>query len=300
MARVVGDLPLFDESTSRFVQHLLDEGFLEWDSEMLFIGPEAEKQFGRHHFMGITAVFCAPPQFRVISGRADIGLVEVGMLVEEVPGPRLILLTGRTCRVTHIDWRRQRCFAEAYDGSGGRARWTGRGAVPSFAMCRARRDVILGADPPVRLTARGKEVPDYHPRGSGTRRPGWQHRRSPRRRRHCTLVDLGRPPGYVVLAASLPQYADPEQQVGDYWLRLRQDLPSTTRDRLVSESLDPDGPRVLLRPPVIDIKALDGLKFNEVLPPDLVAATPAERIADADGALAALREPMTWINSSPS
>ncbi|MFF7192433.1 hypothetical protein ACFZAM_01750 [Streptomyces sp. NPDC008079] len=154
-----GDLPLFDESTSRFVQHLLDEGFLEWDSEMLFIGPEAEKQFGRHHFMGITAVFCAPPQFRVISGRADIGLVEVGMLVEEVPGPRLILLTGRTCRVTHIDWRRQRCFAEAYDGSGGRARWTGRGAVPSVAMCRARRDVILGADPPVRLTARGGPGP---------------------------------------------------------------------------------------------------------------------------------------------
>ncbi|MFF7192434.1 hypothetical protein ACFZAM_01755 [Streptomyces sp. NPDC008079] len=51
---------------------------------------------------------------------------------------------------------------------------------------------------------------------------------------------------------------------------------------------------------MIDIKVLDGLKFNEVLPPDLVAATPAERIADADGALAVLREPMTWINSSPS
>ena len=34
---------------------------------MLFVGPEAEKRFGHRHFMGLTAVFTAPPEFTVLT-----------------------------------------------------------------------------------------------------------------------------------------------------------------------------------------------------------------------------------------
>ena len=38
---------------------------------MLFIGPEAEQRFGRRHFMDMTAVFIAPPQFTVLHGSVE-------------------------------------------------------------------------------------------------------------------------------------------------------------------------------------------------------------------------------------
>ena len=40
---------------------------------MLFIGPEAERRFGHRHFMNLTAVFTAPPEFTVLNGRTEIG-----------------------------------------------------------------------------------------------------------------------------------------------------------------------------------------------------------------------------------
>ncbi len=117
---------------------------------MLFIGPEAERRFGRRHFMDLTAVFTAPPQFTVLHGRTEIGRTDPALLTEKVEGPRLLLLAGRSWRVTYIDWKRRRCFVEPAD-SGGKARWlTGRRPHGlSFATGAAMREVLLGADPPV-------------------------------------------------------------------------------------------------------------------------------------------------------
>lgn len=63
-------------------------------------------------------------------------------------GPCLLLLAGRTWRVTYIDWSRRRCFVEAADGRG-RARWggTGYGGL-SCALTQGMREVFLGTDPP--------------------------------------------------------------------------------------------------------------------------------------------------------
>ena len=48
------------------LRHLVEQGYLDSDGGMLFIGPEAERRFGRRHFMDLTAVFTAPPQFTVL------------------------------------------------------------------------------------------------------------------------------------------------------------------------------------------------------------------------------------------
>ena len=108
--------------------------------------------------MDMTAVFTAPPQFTVLEGRREIGQTDPSLLTDRVEGPRLLLLAGRSWRVTWIDWTRRRCFVEVAD-RGGRARWTsGLMDGRSFALTRAVRDVLLGEDPPVPFTERARGV----------------------------------------------------------------------------------------------------------------------------------------------
>ena len=97
---------------SRSCAHLLDQGFIDRDGELLFIGPAAEQRFGHRHFMGMTAVFTAPPQFTALYGRREIGRTDPMLLTEKVEGPRLLLLGGRSWRVTWTDWTRRRCYVE--------------------------------------------------------------------------------------------------------------------------------------------------------------------------------------------
>lgn len=98
------------------MRHLVDQGYLDRDDGMLFIGPEAERRSGHRHFMNLTAVFTALPQFTVLQGRAEIGRTDPSLLAERIDGPRRLLLGGRSWQVTYIDWRRRRCFVEPVDG----------------------------------------------------------------------------------------------------------------------------------------------------------------------------------------
>ncbi len=111
----------FDRSAEPIWRHLVSEGFIDQDGELLFIGPSAGQRFGRRHFMGLTAVFTAPPQFTVLSGRQEIGRTDPMLLKEKTEGPRLLLLGGRSWRVTWTDWTLRRCYVEPAEG-GGKAR----------------------------------------------------------------------------------------------------------------------------------------------------------------------------------
>jgi ATP-dependent helicase Lhr and Lhr-like helicase len=84
----------FDRSGEPILRHLVDHGFIDEDGELLFIGPSAEQRFGHRHFMGMTAVFTAPPQFTVLSGRQEVGRTDPILLTEKTDGPRLLLLGG--------------------------------------------------------------------------------------------------------------------------------------------------------------------------------------------------------------
>jgi ATP-dependent Lhr-like helicase len=137
---------LFDDTAAEIVEYLLTDGYLEPDGPFLHIGPEAERRFGRRYFSRPTAVFTAPPEFLVLAGRVEIGSIGTDMLTEELKGPRVLLLGGRSWKVTHVDWERRRCLVEVVDG-GGRAKWSGSGASLSYEIMRGMRDVLLGALP---------------------------------------------------------------------------------------------------------------------------------------------------------
>ena len=282
----------FDRSAEPIVRHLVRMGFLDSDGGMLFVGPETERRFGHRHFSELTAVFTAAPEFTVLSGRTEIGKTDPMLLCDPVEGPRLLLLAGRSWRVTHTDWKRRRCFVEPFD-SGGRARWTGSLPPLSFPMVRAMREILLGADPPVRLTkratARLAEVRDkrsdvVHPAATLIVRES-----------DSDDVRWWTWAGHLAnrtLTASLGDLADARQTPDQAFVRLRSDL---TRE--MWRAATAAGERQLCLPHV-DEQALAGLKFSAALPPRLAEATLAARLADLPGAKAVLAEPVRWYVGS--
>ncbi|MDA8371798.1 MAG: DEAD/DEAH box helicase [Nocardiopsaceae bacterium] len=273
------------------VAHLLREGFVERDGGMLLIGPEAERRFGRRHFMELTSVFTAPPEFAVLHGRTEVGRANPALLSarDEGEGPRRLLLAGRSWAVTWVDWKRQRCFVEPAEDGGGTARWdsTDR-AGASFALTRAMRAVLLGTDPPVRLTrravaalatARERHSDHVWPGGTViTRAPGdvrwwtWAGTRA-----------------NLTLRATLAGFTDPGQQAHDSYLRLREDADPAAWAAAREGAAD----RIAL--PEVSEKALDGLKFTAALPPHLAERTLAARLADVEGARTLLGEPTRFV-----
>ena len=274
----------FDRSAEPILRYLVDQGFVDQDGELLFVGPTAEQRFGHRHFMGMTAVFTAPPQFTVLAGRQEVGRTDPMLLTEKTDGPRLLLLGGRSWKVTWTDWKRRRCYVEPAEG-GGKARWLTPGVSgASFALSRAAREVLLGADPPVALTQRAKrilaEVRDehlsaVHPAGTVITRAGEDVR-------WWTWA------GYranATLAATLSHLTDSVQRFDDASLRLRSDLTHEMWKAGTADAAE----RLCL--PDVDQRALAGLKFNEALPERLATATLAARMADLDSAARVLAEP---------
>ncbi|MFD5186886.1 DEAD/DEAH box helicase [Streptomyces sp. NPDC058357] len=289
-----GGLGPFGPPAEPLVRHLVTEGYLNRDGGMMFIGPEAEQRFGYRHFMDLTAVFTAAPEFTVLSGRNEIGTTDPALLTEKVAGPRRLLLAGRSWQVTYIDWSRRRCFVEPVDG-GGKARWGGAGLsrTGSHALTRAAREVLLGETPPVAFTRRAesalgqvreKAAELVHPDASVLVRGG-----------RDTNVRWWTWAGYkanATLAASLGTAADPLQRPTDTYVRLREDI---TLQEWKQAKSDAAGHLCL---PSVAPRALHGLKFSAALPARLAEATLAARLADLSGAAQALREPSRFTTMS--
>ena len=287
-----GGVGPFGPAAEPVMRHLVEQGYLDRDGGMLFIGPEAEQRFGYRHFMDLTAVFTAAPEFTVLSGRTEIGTTDPVLLTNEVVGPRRLLLAGRSWQVTYIDWSRRRCFVEPVEG-GGRARWGGMGfaRTASYELSRAVREVLLGSTPPVKLTrraegalAQARERYDETVYADGT------------------VLTRGGPDTNVrwwtwagsrantTLAASLTSVADPLQRPTDAYVRLREDITAQEWRKATAEAAEH------LCLPTVDPRAVAGLKFNAALPPRLAEATVAARLADLNGATAALREPVRFVH----
>jgi ATP-dependent Lhr-like helicase len=272
--------------------HVLDEGYLERDGDLGFIGPTAEKRFGHRHFSGLTASFTAPPDFVVLDGRAEVGTIPSSELTRACTGPRLLLLAGRTWEVGYVDWRRRRCFAQAVAGVGRAADWSSGSGDLSFAVVRAMRDVIRGDRPTnIRLTARAEaELSEV--------RADLEAVTADR----ATVISRGRgdltwwtwagTAANRTLHASLVGLVDPAQRMDDRRLRLRTDLSAREVGSLLDHARGD-----ALRWPEVSPDAVSGLKFSEALPTALAVETLAERLADVDGATDVLVEERMFLGT---
>jgi ATP-dependent Lhr-like helicase len=280
---VIGDwwsgLPGLDHLDD-ITKHLLDHGYLNRDSGMLFIGPEAEARFGRRHFMSLTSVFTADPEFIVLHGRSEIGRLHPLTLTTRARGTRVVLLGGHTWRVTHVDWHRRRCFVEPSDLPG-QARWRGFAPPLSFELCRSMRAVGSGDPVGVPLTKRASavlaELVDLH---NETAWPGG-----------TVVVESADGPVWwtwageaanASLAAVLDDLAEGFENLTVRIRRgvQRDDLDATLRSAPVPLPL-----------PEVSEEALRGLKFAETLGPNLARTVLASRLGDPAAASTVLAEP---------
>ncbi len=281
-------LPLLDETAPQILAWLLESGHLERDSGMLFIGPQAERRYGRKNFLELLSVFTASPEFVVLHGRTEIGSVDPLVLTRKTEGPRIVVLAGRSWVVTYTDWRRRRCQVEPADERV-RMRWSGTAAPLSFELCRAQREVLLGADPEVTLSrragaglARVRDARGSLVTGDGTvvRRNGdvwwwtWAGARA-----------------NATLAAWLPEVVDPDLRYDNLRIRLRQDVAPDALGGLDAPADD----RAVV--PAVTDEAVAGLKFSEVLPVQLARESVAARLADPAAARRVAAERRTWSGS---
>ena len=269
------------------VDWLLATGHLDSDSGMLFIGPEAERRYGRRHFMELVSVFTAEPEFTVVAGRREVGTVDPLVLTRKVDGPRIVVLAGRAWEVTHIDWRRHRCWvAEA--SQPGRMRWQGQPQPLSFDLCQARRDVLLGDDPGVRLTERAIKA-------LATEREA----AAPFVDRNATVVDTLGPWWWTwagaranaTIAAAIPDVVDARTRYDNDRIRLRGEVSAGELQAATKAALSAPLPL-----PEVDQAAIRGLKFAESLPSRLAIRTLAERLTDAESARAILSGRLRWLS----
>lgn len=268
---------------------LVETGHLERDGGMLFVGPEAEKRYGRRHFMEVLSVFTTAPEIAVWAGREHIGTVSPVALTRQVAGPRVVLLAGRAWRVTAVDWRRGRCFVEPVD-SGGRASWRSA-SVPLLGsdLCQAQREVLLGADPEVQLSRRAVA-------GLAELRQSLRHTANPRG--SVVVRDDGLRwwtwaggKANLTLMARLRSVAEPSARLDNYAVRLKPDLSKAeVESALQAAHADSTLPEV-------SDDALAGLKFSEMLRAGQARATLASRLLDEAGARVAL-QPRTYSTVS--
>lgn len=221
--------------------------------------------------MELLSTFITGLDFAVKEGSKDIGTVSALSLSSTVQqGTSALLLGGRSWLVKGISWDR-RVVQVAEDTSKGKTRWASESMPESFEMVRARRNVLLGENPPVELSQRAIKA-------LAAARDDWdplvdrEHMVVERRKNNSVLWSFAGLRAHETLAAVLPKNA----------------VLSTTNEAM---RFDPEfdlrslsGVDVRNAVPRISSEAVDGLKFSQALPVELAVATLAERFADRFGA----------------
>lgn len=259
--------------------YLRTEDFLVEDSGMLMLGPSAEREFGKRHFMELLSSFIQELELRVVAGTKEIGFISplaIPKLGDRDAKP--LVLGGRGWRVNSVDWERFTVWVEELRQKGD-VRWQSGAIAHSFELCQAKRDVLLGATPDVALS---KRVPDALVR----LRDEHEGETDP-----DGLVLEGRPDGGQVFWTWAGMHANatllaglglPTDGVENEYVGLP---PEFGIERIRGARVD--------AVPSVPPAAVEALKFSEALPPALAERTVGERLADPVGAAQVAASPVT-------
>jgi ATP-dependent Lhr-like helicase len=272
-----GTLALMDDG-DEVLAYLRDKGFLVDDGGLLMIGPAAEKDFGRRHFMDLLSSFDAEKELRVVSGNKELGFISPLALPREGSAKidaKSILMNGRAWHVEQVNWERFEVLVSPVANKGD-VRWQSDAIALSFEMMRAQRDVLLGATPDVPLSRRAVDRLDLvrEARANQVSVEGPVVDWSGRDAHLWTWAGLN---ANETLRAGL---GGAEGQSYNDVMVLR---GAGTLSRLAEMSFDDVVPHV-------PAKMVENLKFSAALPESVAVKTLAERFADRAGAQSVARE----------
>ncbi len=128
-------------SREQLIEWMLGKEILWEDAGILWFGREGETTFSHRNFMELFSVFMSPPLFSVLHGRQELGYVDETTFLGKQDGPRVLLLGGRSWLVNHIDWQRRFAYVEATDQKG-RSRWKGEGGGLGYQLTQAIKRVL--------------------------------------------------------------------------------------------------------------------------------------------------------------
>jgi ATP-dependent helicase Lhr and Lhr-like helicase len=277
---------------------LVETSHLDRDSGMLFIGAEADRRFGRRNFLDIVSVFTTVPELTVVTGNTDLGTIDPMMLTADVTGPRVLALAGCSWLVRHVDWRQRRVWVEPTDIPGA-SRWSGLPQPWSYTLTDAVRRMLLGSDPAgVRLSKRAvAAVAGIRDEYGDTVVENTTVVTDDPKTGHRWWTWAGARANHLLgaaLSAVSPGLVDEIDRYDNRYLRIANDVSSARLQAAVAAARGRFGNELIGVPYQVSDRALEGLKFAELLPPPLARDTLAERSLDHRGATAILR-PATVI-----
>jgi ATP-dependent Lhr-like helicase len=133
----------------RLVAWMLQHDALVLVSGALVLGPDAERRFGRRHFMELFSVFTAPSTYTVQTGPDHaIGTLTQGFVDQLIAGESCFLLGGRAWALVHVHHSERRVVVEPA-GAGRQPTWGGR--LPQFLsreVCESIRAQLTRHDAP--------------------------------------------------------------------------------------------------------------------------------------------------------
>ncbi|WGT47977.1 DEAD/DEAH box helicase [Tessaracoccus lacteus] len=277
-----GDLPLMDDG-DEVLAYLCREGFLVDDSGLLMIGPRAEREFGKRNFMDLLSTFIADVELRVVAGVREIGFVSPLALPDATgKAQKPVVLAGRGWFIQSIDWGRFTVWVEEVPTKGD-VKWPSGAVTQSFELCRARRDVLLGETPDVKMSRR---VPGALERV----RAEHEHEVSG----NGLVLAPGTTDGLKLWTwAGIKANATLQSGLGLDSTGVDNESIALPEGFEFSDLAAVDTGAV----PRIDDGAVAGLKFSAALPPDLARRTLGERLGDARGAEAVVTMPVVELRA---
>lgn len=137
------------------VEHMVGLQFLDHAEGVVRVGPQTEHKYARGHYRELLASFSGSQLLTGRHGAAEVGYIDPTALSGE-RDERLILLAGRSWRVTDIDWSKRIVWLEPAAG-GGKARWMGGARSLGRDVCQGIRSVLAnGASPTITLSRRAQ------------------------------------------------------------------------------------------------------------------------------------------------
>ena len=150
VALLTGSFPeLASPEIHGLVEHLVTLEFLDRSEAIIRVGPRLEKEYGRGHYRDLLASFSGSMLLTGRHGNTEVGFIDPTVLTGDHE-KRLVLLGGRSWRVTGVEWPKKTVWLEPAK-EGGKARWIGGARSLSREVCQGIR-TVLAEGPPAFVT----------------------------------------------------------------------------------------------------------------------------------------------------
>ncbi len=138
------------------VEHMALQQFLDRSEGVVRVGPQTERNYARGHYRDLLASFSGSQLLTGRHGAAEVGYIDPTVLTGE-RDERLLLLAGKSWRVTDVDWSKRIVWLEPA-AEGGKARWMGGARSLGREVCQGIRSVLARGAPPsiVKLSRRAQ------------------------------------------------------------------------------------------------------------------------------------------------